>query len=127
MKNKKLITISITSAILLSACGTSMYEQSYWKNSSQKSDWDIDSLQCEEKARIAQASARELAENQSIRNMTQNLNQQMVNDGGKDFGAVYGLLGSLLDSSSHSHAKDDTFVKCMKDKRWNVKKKVENN
>ncbi|SMN11932.1 hypothetical protein SPBRAN_131 [uncultured Candidatus Thioglobus sp.] len=117
----KLIITSIATTIFLSGCGASIYEQPYWKANSEKSDWDIDSLGCEEKARIAEADAHKLAENQAITNSLQNINSQLTQHGGKDFSAVYGLLGGLMNSSAHSSAKSDTFIECMKNKRWSVK------
>ncbi len=118
MKNINLIVISIISAIFLSACGSSMYEQPYWKPTSQKSDWEIDSLICEEKARVAEADAQELAANEALTNNLQNLNRQQ---GGKDLSGVFALLGSLSQSSIHSQAKSDEFIKCMKNKHWQKK------
>lgn len=123
MKNNKLIVISVTSAMFLSACGSSMYEQPYWKATSQKSDWDIDSLYCEEKARVAQADAEKLARNEAFTTNLQNINSRRVQGGAKDLSAVYGLLGSLMQSNAHSSAKSDEFVKCMKNKDWSEKEK----
>ncbi len=125
MKNNKLIVISITSAIFLSGCiggNSNVYEQPYWKATSEKSDWDIDSLHCEEKAAIAQADVGKLAQSQARMNSMQNLGEGL---GGKDLSGVFGLIGGLSQGSIHSQAKSDEFIKCMQNKSWNAKEDKE--
>lgn len=122
MKNNKLIVTSIISTIFLSACGSSMYERPYWKSTNQKSDWDIDSLYCEEKARVAKTNASKLADDKATTDMLQSLNQQQASYGGKNLSGVFGLLGGVSQSAIHSQAKSDEFINCMKDKHWSVKK-----
>lgn len=122
MKNNlKLIGI-FTATVFLSACGSTMYEQAYWKTDSQKADWEIDSLVCEEKARAAQADSEKLAENQAL---TNSLQRDLSGSGsqGENISAIVGLLGALTRSSAHSTAKSDEFIECMKIKNWLAKTK----
>lgn len=124
MKNNFLLLAAATFLSLsISACGASLYESSAWEPPDAETDWDVDSLVCEQRA-----AKRELTEEEEERRdqATESIASASTGSSGDPnldllVGATAGLLGGMTASNIESSVKDDEFRECLKERGWSKK------